>query len=48
MYVINSSKFHNLKFIYDKKERTFKIKIDNKTYIFKQSDTTPTIINNSE
>ncbi len=47
-YVINSSKFHNLKVIYDKKRRTFKIKIDNKTYVFKQSDTIPTIIDNSE
>ncbi|MEH7403426.1 hypothetical protein V7148_20890 [Gottfriedia acidiceleris] len=47
-YVINSSKFHNLKIIYDKKERTFKMKIDNETYVFKQSDTIPTIIDNSE
>lgn len=47
-YVINSSKFHNLKIIYDKKGRTFKIKIDNETYVFKQSDTIPTIIDNSE
>ncbi|WP_129692441.1 hypothetical protein [Gottfriedia acidiceleris] len=47
-YVINSSKFHNLKIIYDKKGRTFKIKIENETYAFKQSDTIPTIIDNSE
>ncbi|UPM54592.1 hypothetical protein [Gottfriedia acidiceleris] len=47
-YVINSSKFHNLKIIYDEKGRTFKIKIDNETYVFKQSDTVPTIIDNSE
>ncbi|MFF2879510.1 hypothetical protein ACFVR2_24990 [Gottfriedia sp. NPDC057991] len=47
-YVINSSKFHNLKIIYDKKRRTFKIKIDNETYVFKQLDTIPYIIDNSE
>ncbi|KQL38291.1 hypothetical protein AN960_13145 [Bacillus sp. FJAT-25509] len=47
-YVINSSKFHNLKIIYDKKRRTFKIKIDNETYVFKQLDTIPYIIDNSK
>lgn len=47
-YVINSSKFHNLKIMYDKKRRTFKIKIDNETYVFKQFDTIPTIIDNSK
>ncbi|MFF3025677.1 hypothetical protein ACFVRR_24160 [Gottfriedia sp. NPDC057948] len=47
-YVINSPKFHNLKIINDKKGSTFKIKIDNETYVFKQTDTIPTIIDNSE
>ncbi|MGG2028005.1 hypothetical protein AB1282_20090 [Gottfriedia sp. S16(2024)] len=46
-YVINSPKFQNLKIFYNEKSRTFKINIDNETYVFKQTDSVPTIINNS-
>jgi len=46
-YIIDSPKFHKVKIISDGKD-SFKIKINNEIYVFKQFSTVPTIIVNSD
>ena len=47
-YVINSTKFHKAESNFDEKNRSFKININDEICVFKQIDSNPTIINDSE